>query len=289
MGMSASQARLLSLTSRLSDLELRAQVISNAKIRLADESTQASNDYENALDKQILKVENGSVNSDGSANFANANVQNIVSYTTPIHNDATNSKYRYITDASGKIVMSLSDLQTMYGYINNEQGYMLAMGLTVDSNGAFDTNSQEYKYYDNIYNAYMAYVNNSGTGIDIISDDEAKNSDWLSNQVQSGGLYLNEWDPNSQDPNDPTKTGAFIGASWTSGDDTMNEQTDSTETAQSEAKYEATMADINAKDKRFDLQLKNIDTEHEAIQTEVDSVKKVIDKNIERAFKMFQA
>ena len=42
MGLSASQARMLSLTARLSDLELRAQTIENAKIRLSDESAAAS-------------------------------------------------------------------------------------------------------------------------------------------------------------------------------------------------------------------------------------------------------
>ena len=58
MGLSASQARLLSLTARLSDLELRAQTISNAKIRLSDQSEGASRKYSDALDKQTLKISN---------------------------------------------------------------------------------------------------------------------------------------------------------------------------------------------------------------------------------------
>ena len=49
------------------------------------------------------------------------------------------------------------------------------------------------------------------------------------------------------------------------------------------------MAKINAKDKQLDLDMKNIDTEHNAIQTEYDSVKSVIDKNIERSFKIFNS
>jgi len=39
MGMSASQARLLSLTTRLTNNEFRAQTITNSKLRLADKST----------------------------------------------------------------------------------------------------------------------------------------------------------------------------------------------------------------------------------------------------------
>ena len=49
MGMAASQARLLSITSRLSDNELRSQLINNQKIRLATESSKASERYVAAL------------------------------------------------------------------------------------------------------------------------------------------------------------------------------------------------------------------------------------------------
>lgn len=61
------------------------------------------------------------------------------------------------------------------------------------------------------------------------------------------------------------------------------------------ALYEKEVADINAKteelqeeDRTLELRLKQLDTEQEALQTELDSVKKVIDKNIENVFKTFQ-
>lgn len=54
MGMSASQARLLTLTARLNNNELRAQKIANAKIRLADSIEHASDEYINALNKTNL-------------------------------------------------------------------------------------------------------------------------------------------------------------------------------------------------------------------------------------------
>ena len=37
----------------------------------------------------------------------------------------------------------------------------------------------------------------------------------------------------------------------------------------------------------YDLELKNIDTEHNSLQTEYDSIKTAIDKNIERTFKIY--
>ena len=54
MGMSASQARLLAITSRMNDIELRSQQISNTKIRLADESEQVANAYTKALNASKL-------------------------------------------------------------------------------------------------------------------------------------------------------------------------------------------------------------------------------------------
>ncbi len=59
--------------------------------------------------------------------------------------------------------------------------------------------------------------------------------------------------------------------------------------------YQKAIADINAKteriqqqDRTLELRLKQLDTEQEALQTEMESVKKVIDKNIEETFKTFQ-
>ncbi len=41
------------------------------------------------------------------------------------------------------------------------------------------------------------------------------------------------------------------------------------------------------KDKQLELELQRLQTSHTAIQTEIDSVKKVIDKNVEKSFKTF--
>ncbi len=58
--------------------------------------------------------------------------------------------------------------------------------------------------------------------------------------------------------------------------------------------YEKKLADINAKtekiqeqDRTLELRLRQLDTEQEALQTEMDAVKKVIEKNIESTFKTF--
>lgn len=43
----------------------------------------------------------------------------------------------------------------------------------------------------------------------------------------------------------------------------------------------------HAIDRTLELELKNVDTQHQEVQTEVDAVNKVIDKNIDMTFKTF--
>ena len=60
------------------------------------------------------------------------------------------------------------------------------------------------------------------------------------------------------------------------------------------AEYEKRIADINAQteiiqqqDRTLELRLKQLDTEQNALQTEMEAVKKVISKNVEMTFKTF--
>lgn len=50
---------------------------------------------------------------------------------------------------------------------------------------------------------------------------------------------------------------------------------------------QARIAAIQAIDKALDLQLRRLDSQREAIQTELDAVKKVVTKNIQTSFKTF--
>ncbi|MCI1272959.1 MAG: hypothetical protein LKG27_00800 [Clostridiaceae bacterium] len=73
---------------------------------------------------------------------------------------------------------------------------------------------------------------------------------------------------------------------YTSASD-MKEIEDTAGQAEAKAKYEKDTSEIEAKDKEYDTKLKNLDTIHSALQTEYDSVKGVITKNVERSFKIF--
>ena len=92
MGMSASQARLLTITARLNHVELETQYLSNAKIRLSDSTQKASDKYVAALNK-------------------------------------TEYQYNYYNAAGDKITMPLTgSVLTTYGELKNQYGLINSAG-----------------------------------------------------------------------------------------------------------------------------------------------------------------
>ena len=67
MGMSSSQARLLSLTGRMHDIEYKAQKLEAQKLQMANESRHVYLKYEEALNSS--KIQAITIGADGSARF----------------------------------------------------------------------------------------------------------------------------------------------------------------------------------------------------------------------------
>ena len=76
MGMAASQARLLSITARLSDNEQSGQQLSYAKERLADKTDQVTKEYNEALKATKLQIMTGYA--DGAASYTDISFVNKV-------------------------------------------------------------------------------------------------------------------------------------------------------------------------------------------------------------------
>ena len=72
MGMSSSQARLLSLTSRMHDIEYKAQKLEAQKLQMANESAHVYRKYEDALNR--TKIQGMTIGADGSAEFIDTNL-----------------------------------------------------------------------------------------------------------------------------------------------------------------------------------------------------------------------
>ena len=62
---------------------------------------------------------------------------------------------------------------------------------------------------------------------------------------------------------------------------------DDNEIRKAEANYEAELAKINQKEKMLDFELDNLQTEHNALKAEMDSIKSLIKDNVEKSFNIF--
>lgn len=97
MGLAASQARLLSITSRMADNELRAQLINNAKMRLTEDTQKASDKYVSALNKTQYMMSNKDTL--GNNMYQQLTFNNLTAYSS------YNNQYGLI-NRSGEIVVS---------------------------------------------------------------------------------------------------------------------------------------------------------------------------------------
>ncbi len=76
MGLSSSQARLLTLTGRMHDIEYKAQKLEAQKLKLANDSRKVYEEYLNALDS--VKIQSKILKSDGSASYADATYNSLI-------------------------------------------------------------------------------------------------------------------------------------------------------------------------------------------------------------------
>lgn len=121
----------------------------------------------------------------------------------------------------------------------------------------------------------------------VLEDGLMNNPDWLKYALENCKVSLER-----VNFTDPTEYGTGLKYySWTSiihsNAVDITEERDEKAAIEAEAKYEQELRDIEAKDKQYDNQLKVLDTEHSALQTEYDSVKGIIGKNIERTLKIY--
>ncbi len=111
MGMAASQARLLTITARLHDVEYKAQSIQNAKIQLATQSDQVYQDYLAALDATTLTVR------DANGNNIQANFNNLFG-----KNAVETGKNYALRNANGHLIVEDS-IKDAYEKFIDDGGY----------------------------------------------------------------------------------------------------------------------------------------------------------------------
>ena len=377
MGMAASQARLLTITARMHDVEYQAQSIQNAKVQLATKSDEVYQDYLEALDATTLTVKDSNGNTI-SANFNNLWGRNAV--------DTVINKYA-IQDEHGWLIVS-EDIKEAYDNYMTDKGsntsspyafaiYMIGGTESVklenldkdcdevyadiskdseiiesnsykaiasakkdmeeilngkDYNDLKDKDKEKYDklektYYNLMYTNYAERIYNKNVGANSADDYEnygieeynsedfnyyvnifrqiqacggcisitsfdgdlggnaATNGDWLKNQLENGRFSISKINTDKKTgevdmSTTSIATDSFVGTTTTTS-------IDKRAYAKAEAEYEHETKAIDAKDKKYDMELSKLETEREALKTEYDSVKKVISDNIERTFGIF--
>lgn len=251
MGLAASQVRLLSLTARQHTVEYEAQRIEAQKLALANESDQVYNTYLEALD--ATKVQYKVVANDGSTNYNDATFTNLAAagFLFNVNGKVLNNfaDVKQALKDDGVADITAADSYTLLTTLVSE-GYVVLMEPQADPESGY-----EYK------NGKISY-----------SDDTVQNKEYgLNEKDQDGNLY----------------TYKVFDDTSVSTSTKVQEVSDEVGLKKAEAQYEADMNKINAKDTRYDNKLSQLETERNAIKTEIESLQTVAKENVDRTFKIF--
>ena len=177
MGLSASQARLLSITQRLSDNELHSEILANSKMRLADESIEAKNKYIDALDSTKLQY----VGFDGYGNadnvdltfnslmlyseiknqniLRNSNNQVLISETDLYNYENSDDMYEFVCKSCGLNYSSYASQLAAYStYLADMENYAIQYGDYYEQYVQYMADYEEYLNTPNVYDAFFSVV-----------------------------------------------------------------------------------------------------------------------------------
>ena len=161
-------------------------------------------------------------------------------------------------------VLILDEIMNTYG--EPQYAWIDTSAVTDSYNENGDAKAQ---WYTNLFNRMQ-------DGYQVLQDGLASSTEWIEFALENGIVTLEQVDSSNN-----WNTTIYSNCS------DITEQTDSVAITIAEAEYNAAMNKIENKDKMYDLELKNIDTEHNSLETEYESIKSAIDKNIERTFKIY--
>lgn len=155
-------------------------------------------------------------------------------------------------------------------------------GAALDVKSVADNpeNAGIVKYYKNIFDQMkqFGYVTDNDPEINqSLKRNISQDNNWFEQAIRQGKLILKTYD---------SSKGGFVNTSYTE-DSNIQEVEDERKIAKAQVEYDQAQEALERKDKKIDLELKKLDTEHNALQTEYESVKNVVDKNIEKSFNIF--
>src|SRR5574344_58210 len=166
--------------------------------------------------------------------------------------------------------------------INGNETFLNQLGYTTDSSYSgtdLKYDATAVSWYEEIFQEM------EDCGYATVSDEQLNDADWLYNNLNMGAVYITEKTKDTD--GDGKKDWNEI--AWATGDNAIQVEDDDSTQAVAKAEYDREINNNKEKEQKIDVQLKNIDTEHSSIKNEADSTQKIIDKNIERNGKIFEA
>ena len=191
MGMAASQARLLSITSRIHDVEYQAQQIQSAKMALALQEDEVYRKYNEALDAQTLTFRAP------SGNLVKANFNNLFGVDS-IKNGLTAN---YILRNSSDEVVVPDDVWEAYNEFAGNAGicdpYAFAMVMVTDITDSTDYLGNPISASDILMGYETEYLKNN----EELPKNIANAKENLENNIKKLFDFINEKDDNKETPN----------------------------------------------------------------------------------------
>ncbi len=198
MGMAASQARLLSITARLTNNENTGQAVSYSKQRLADQTQQITNEYNEALDATKLTVLTG-------FNGAQANYEDISYNLMTGMQMASTTKQYVVTDTKGKVLVTNQIAEAYERSKGDFNSFLAKLGysqsdMTVQDTDAY-TNEQKNDAGKKIHEAWDKYFATVGINLgdyehDTFLDEFQWNNTWATVVDKNGDLKYTDKDGN---------------------------------------------------------------------------------------------
>jgi len=230
----------------------------------------------------------------------------IVSYNSAIETQIKDTDlykgYQKYQEAMAKYKDELDELglsaNTAYKYDDPSKAqWYTNLWYRLNGSSTDNVGAQNYAYL-NAKDGISEFKNGIELDNKIQANDSSllNSSTWIANALSKGlvnieqAAYSNE-QMTIADNNNPF-TFNLHGITWSgkiysSISDIVQANNDK-KIAQAEAEYQRKTAEINAKDEKYQRKLSLLDSEHNAIQTEYESVKNAMNKNIDRSFKAFQ-
>ncbi len=288
MGLAASQGRYLCLTARNSDLIYEAQQISQQRLALASESQAVSEKYNEAMNNTIMMA----TTPDGGTQR--------LTYDIITNQDPFSGLCMRIVDLDGNVVVPAQSY-TIEATSTNDDGeeitasissassfiskYMSDLdGDTVNEMSSWSLSDLAAYYQENYPDSGITVSVKSNINYSLknenehfLYDENCTDPDYLQQMLTSGEWLLQQVS---------TEESGWEDVVW-QGSTSISEIYDTSDDAAAEAEYEAALADIQKKDKLLELRLEQVQTQQSSVETEIESIKEVISKNIENSFKTF--